>query len=74
MALSPWPTSPTALTEATAIVRAALGAQDDATAIRFGATAAALVERYAPGAPEPVKDEAVHQVQQDISTLCPSPG
>ena len=63
MALSPWPTTPAALTTATATLKAALdpteNAPDDATVQRIGATAAVLVERYAPAAPDPVKDEAV---------------
>ncbi len=57
--LSPWPTTPAALTAATACLKAALGEDDDATAQRLGASAAALVERYAPDAPHPVKNEAV---------------
>ena len=59
MALSPWPTTPAALTTATATLKAAIGAADDATTQRLGATAAALVERFAPNAPDVVKDEAV---------------
>ena len=60
MALSPWPTSPVALTNATATLKAQIGEDlDDARVQALGSTAAALVERYAPGAPPAVKDEAV---------------
>ena len=57
--LSPWPTTPAALTAATECLKTALGEDDDATVQRLGSTAAALVERYASGAPQVVKDEAV---------------
>ena len=60
MALSPWPSSPVALTNATATLKASLGADlDDARVKALGSAAAALVERYAAGAPQAVKDEAV---------------
>ena len=59
MALSPWPTSPAALATATATLRTAIGTTDDPTTQRLGATAAALVERYAPDAPDAIKCEAV---------------
>ena len=57
--LSPWPSSPAALTAATAALAAALGEDDDDTTQRLGETAAALVERYAPGAPQAIRNEAV---------------
>ena len=57
--LSPWPTTPAALAAATAALGGALGEDDDATTQRLGETAAALVERYAPAAPDPIKCEAV---------------
>ena len=57
--LSPWPSSPVALTAATECLKTALGEDDDATAQRLGTVAAELVERYASGAPKVVKDEAV---------------
>ena len=57
--LSPWPTTPAALTAATACLKAALGENDDATAQRLGSTVAELVERYAPDAPQAIRDEAV---------------
>ena len=60
MALSPWPTSPMALANATATLKAVLGADlDDARVQALGAAAAALVERYAAAAPEAIKNEAV---------------
>ena len=59
MALSPWPTSPVALATALATLRAATGIGDDATAQRLGAVAAARVERFAPTAPQVLRDEAV---------------
>ena len=59
MALSPWPTSPAALANATATLKADLGADlDDARVQALGSAAAALVERYAAGAPQAIKDEA----------------
>ena len=62
MALSPWPTTPAALATATAELAAALdldATADEAIVRRLGATAAALVERYAPAAPDAIKCEAV---------------
>ena len=58
--LSPWPTTPTALTAAVACLRAEIG--DDGTDDRIkalGSAAGALVERHAPGAPQAVRNEAV---------------
>ena len=59
--LSPWPaiTATVSLEAARACLRAELGDMDDSKLDRLGSTAAALVERYAPGAPQPVKNEAV---------------
>ena len=60
MALSPWPTTPAATAAATATLKAAIasdGADDDQVA-RVGAVAAAMVEHEAPGAPQPIRDEA----------------
>ena len=42
-----------------ASLAAALGEDDDDVTARLGATAAALVERFAPDAPAPIKCEAV---------------
>ena len=57
--LSPWPITPAALAASTAALGGALGEDDDNITARLGATAAALVERYAPAAPETIKCEAV---------------
>ena len=57
--LSPWPSSPVALTAATECLKTALGEDDDATAQRLGSVAAELVERYASGAPQVIRNEAV---------------
>ena len=62
MALSPWPSTPAALTIATAELAAALdldATADEVIVRRIGATAAALVERFAPDAPDPIRSEAV---------------
>lgn len=61
MALSPWPTSPVALTNATATLKEAIGGADlaDSRIQSVGAAAAELVEEYAPGAAQALKDEAV---------------
>ena len=61
MALTPWPSSPVALATATAELAGALGLDataDAALVQRLGATASALVERFAPGAPAPIRCEA----------------
>ena len=57
MALSPWPESGTDL--ATAISALAAALPDGAPVARLGPVAAALVEEYSPGAPQPIRDEAV---------------
>lgn len=58
--LSPWPDTPAALAAATACLKDVIGPDlTDARVQALGSTAAALVERYAPGAPQPVKNEAV---------------
>ena len=60
--LSPWPTTPAALTAATAILRQVLPAGLDDTRIqRLGAAAAGQVEKYAPVAPQAAKDTAVER-------------
>ena len=60
MALSPWPTTPAALANATTTLKEAIGDDlDDARVQALGSAAAALVERYAAGAPDPIKFEAV---------------
>ena len=58
--LSPWPSEITALEAATVALGAALGGSDDTTTLeRLGAVSAAMVERYAPGAPQEIRNEAV---------------
>ena len=57
-ALSPWPSTPAALTAARACLGGAIGADDESTLDRLGAVAAALVEREAPGAPQEIRNEA----------------
>ena len=56
--LAPWPDTPAALTAATECLATALGEDDAATVQRLGTVAAALVENFAPDAPQPVKNEA----------------
>ncbi len=64
MALSPWPpaTSAAARTAAVARLREAVAGRtldSDDAASYLGEVASAMVESYAPGAPQAVKDEAV---------------
>lgn len=58
--LSPWPTTPAATAAAVACLRAAIANEGEADEVieRIGAVAAERVERYAPGAPQPIRDEA----------------
>lgn len=84
MALSPWPptTSAAARTAAVARLRQAvagrtLDSEDAANAL--GECAAALVENYAPGAPQAVKDEAVirfagYLAQSDFGAIASEQG
>ena len=58
MALSPWPTTPVAIQTAKTALAAAIGSSEE-VAGRLGPVVSALVERYADGAPDAVKDEAV---------------
>ena len=59
--LSPWPARTAVASHAAAIAElgAAIGEDDDTVTARLGATASALVERYAPDAPAAIKCEAV---------------
>ena len=57
--LSPWPSSPAALDAATKVLRDATGIKDDDTAQRLGKVASLQVERYAPDAPQELRNEAV---------------
>lgn len=59
MALSPWPNAGTqARTAAVAKIRRVVSSLDDERAAELGEAAAGVIERYAPGAPQAVKDEA----------------
>ena len=64
MALTPWPESDWALDRAIGTVGRELGLNSMISAerekvVRFGAVASAMVERYAPDAPEIIRDEAL---------------
>ena len=56
MALSPFPNDKTAAVAK--LRRVVLNLKDDERAAELGELAAALIEEYAPGAPQAVKDEA----------------
>lgn len=57
--LSPWPTSPVAITNATAYLRPLIGGDlTDERIQALGATASARIEDYAPRAPQALKNEA----------------
>lgn len=60
--LSPWPTTPAALTAALACLRQVISESDDERLGRLGAAASAHVERCAPDAPQAVKDQAVEML------------
>lgn len=66
MALTPWPADPNseAAILAAAELRAVLGDNNIDVVIlrRIGASASAMVERFAPGAPQAVRDEAFVRV------------
>ena len=57
MALTPWPESQADIDAAVAVLEAAL--PDGAPAARLGPVGAAMVQEYSPGAPQPIRDEAV---------------
>ena len=60
--LSPWPTSPMALTNATARLKVAVDPSlTDARVQALGCAASAMVEGYAPSAPQALKDIAVER-------------
>ena len=63
MALSPWPSSPVALTAATRILKQVLPDNlTDERVQQLGAVGAALVEDYAPASPQAVKDQCVEMI------------
>ena len=78
-ALSPWPASSATVARAAAITRLKAqiqgrAAESDDAACALGELAAARVEREAPGAPQPVRDEAVirlagYWAQADFGTI-----
>ena len=62
MALSPWPTDPAERTAAVTRLRNAIAGRtrdDGEAANSIGEASAAMVEDYAPGAPQAIRDEAV---------------
>ena len=61
MALSPWPTTPAALANATASLKAAIANThaDDAIIQRVGSVASERVERETSNAPQSVRDESM---------------
>ena len=62
MSLSPWPDAGTERDAAIEFLRKSVAGRTDASddaANHLGQTASARVERYAPGAPQAVRDEAV---------------
>ena len=63
MALSPWPTDPAALAAAIAQLKAAVDPSlTDDRVQALGSAASALIESYAPGAPQALRDEATVRV------------
>ena len=84
MALSPWPpiTSAAARTAAVARLREAVGGRaldSDDAANALGEAAAAMVEDYAPGAPQVLKDESTlrfagYLAQSDFGTVMKESG
>ena len=74
--LSPWPTSPAALTAAVAALKAGIAGGSSLTDDRAGAlgsAAAAQVEKYAPDAPGATKNEAVLRVAGWLHSREPKP-
>ena len=63
-ALSPWPakTATATLAAAIATLGRAIGEDAEDVTARLGATASALVEQYAPSAPQALRDECVVRV------------
>ena len=69
--LSPWPTDVDVATVEAGILRDAIGFEtlDIVTAARWGQMASGRVERYAPDAPQAVKDEAVIRFAGYVSMM-----
>ena len=74
MALTPWParTATVALAAATAALGEAIGEVDEATVQRLGAVASAMVEDYAPSAPQILRDECCIRVAGRILETSPA--
>ena len=62
VALSPWPTDAHEARAAGDCIVTAVSEATNENSIRVGSVAAALVESYAPGAPQAVKNEAVLRI------------
>lgn len=74
--LSPWPVTPMALVAATECVkRSIVGGEDldDSRIAALGSTAAAFVERFAPAAPQAVKNECVIRTAGYLHARMPHP-
>ena len=70
--LSPWPTTPAAITAAVACLRAAQVAGNDEAVAALGAAASALVERHAPDAPQAIRNEACLRCAAYLSARRPT--
>ena len=68
--LSPWPDGADAVLAGQCLADAVAKA-DAAQAERVGPVASALVESYAPGAPQAVKNEAVIRLADGLAASCP---
>ena len=74
MALSPWPTSPVALATATTTLKQVLPAGlTDERVQQLGATASAVIEDYAPGAPQNVRDQCTEMYSAYLADARQSP-
>ena len=74
--LSPWPSTPAAVTAAVACLKAeitALSSLSDDSVSGLGATAAALVEKFAPDAPAAIKREGVIRTAGYLIARRPQP-
>ena len=74
MALSPWPTSPVALATATTTLKQVLPATlTDERVQQLGSTSSAVIEDFAPGAPQNVKDQCVEMYAGYLAEARQSP-
>ncbi len=64
--VSPWPSDPAALPAARACVREAIGTREadlpDARLDQMAETASAIIQDYAPGAPDPIRSESLFRL------------